>query len=129
MIARRVAKEENVNVICTHRRPLLDAAVVLALACWGTGNVALPAEPEAAKGKAAEAAPQAAPPEAPGAAAAKHDALGNTEQVVSIGRSSSNSLSKNRKVWHPSRPFCIKEKQSLKNYLDGLALRVPKMSK
>ena len=73
------------NVICTHRRPLLDAAVLLALACWGTGNVALPAEPEAAKGKAAEAAPQAAPPEAPAPAAAKHDALGNTEQVVSIG--------------------------------------------
>ncbi len=74
------------NVICTHRRPVFYAAVGLSLACWGLGNVALPAESDAAKGKAAEAAPHAAPPEAPGAGAAKHDALGNTDQVVSIGR-------------------------------------------
>jgi biopolymer transport protein ExbB len=79
-------KEEHVNVICAHRRPLLGAAVLLALACWGPGNVARPAEPDAAKNKAAGVAPQAAPPEAPVAAAVKHDALGNSEQVVSIGR-------------------------------------------
>jgi biopolymer transport protein ExbB len=96
-----------VNVIYTHRHPLFYVAVLLALAgwglaCWGQGSAALTAEPDAAKGKAPEAAPKAAPAEAPAAApapapgppagsaaapaAAKQDSLGNTEQVMSIGR-------------------------------------------
>ncbi|MGA2032239.1 MAG: MotA/TolQ/ExbB proton channel family protein [Thermoguttaceae bacterium] len=70
------------NVICSNRRPLFYAATLLALACWGLASAAVPAEPETAKAKAAEAAP----PQAPAAPAAKHDALGNTEQVISIGR-------------------------------------------
>ncbi len=74
------------NVICTHRWLLLGAAAGLAMACWGLDNLALPAEPDAARGKAAEAAHLPAPTQASGAAAAKPDALGNNEQVVSIGR-------------------------------------------
>ncbi|MGA2254303.1 MAG: hypothetical protein ABSG53_06540, partial [Thermoguttaceae bacterium] len=73
-------------MIHKQRRPIFFAAVLLALGCWGLGNVALPAEADTAKAKAAEAVPHAAPPDVPGPAAAKHDNLGNTEQVISIGR-------------------------------------------
>lgn len=79
------------NVIDMHRRPKFFVAVLLAMACWGLANVALSAEQDAAKGKTAETAAAPAAAAAPhatssGSDAAKHDNLGNTEQVISIGR-------------------------------------------